>query len=210
MNSLPSTIMVSMRTDDASFWRTLMVRASTVAALVSVAVVLAACGGATPRPTFRSLDQFNAYVDSLPKGGTIDLTDAAFSALVRKAARLDDATFATCVMEPLQTAFLEDETFLLMLPDTSGVLSACSDTAVRRYYWRMSEQQRITWMQTDVQVRERFIQTVAFYRDLWQNDSSIAVGYHGMSAAAELGYRTVSAARLSLSGGLVYSVNLVR
>jgi len=171
------------------------------------AVMVSGCGSGQTR-TFRSLDDFTDYVDSMPKGGTIDVSDEAFTALVRRAVRLEDADFERCVIEPLQRGFLEDEHFLLMLPDTSVTSVSCSSSLP--YYWRLTEPQRIAWMNTDVRVRERFVSTVATYRGIWRSDSNTRLRYHGLGGAADQGFKAVNAARLSLGAGPVYSVNLIR
>ena len=176
--------------------------------LALIATLLVACGGGTQRPTFRSLDQFNAYIDTMPKAGVIDLTDATFRSLVLHAAKLDEDMFETCIMEPLRQAFLEDETFLLMLPDSTATVASCAEPASRRFYWRMTEAQRIAWNNTDVQLRERFVNTVATYRAALQNDPKVSLRYIGLGRLPETGYRDLQAARLSLGDGVVYSVNL--
>lgn len=168
---------------------------------------IAGCGGATSR-TFRSLDDFTAYVDSMPKSGVIDMTDASFTALVRRAAALDDAAFQQCVVEPLERGLVNDEYLLLLLPDTSVQGTACEATLP--YYWRLSEPQRLTWLATDVRIRERFVATVSTYRTYWRQDSTIRLRYSGLSGIVDDGYKNVNAARLSLGSSPVYSVNLMR
>ncbi|MBU3742831.1 MAG: hypothetical protein FGM24_11220 [Candidatus Kapabacteria bacterium] len=172
----------------------------------SCMMLFSGCGSAQ-RPSFRSLDEFEAYVDSLPKSGIVNLTDDAFTALVRNAARLDDDAFASCVMQPLRSGMLEDENFLLMLPDT--LLQTCASGS-KPYVWRLSEPQRVTLIATDEALRDRLVTTVATYRDLWRQDSTVGLRYIGFGTSSETGYRSVNAAKLSLSGGRVYSVNLIR
>lgn len=185
-----------------------MIRFGLPIVLAVVVVLLAACGGGTQRPTFRSLEQFNAYVDTMPKAGVIDLSDASFRSLVLNAVLLDDEAFETCIMEPLRQAFLEDETFLLMLPDTTAMATSCAEPEARRFYWRMSEAQRITWTHTEVQLRERFVNTVATFRAARQSNANVRLRYNGLERTSEMGYGQLQAARLSLGDGQVYSVNL--
>ena len=179
-----------------------------IAGFAAAGMVMFAGCGSTQRPSFRSLDEFEAYVDSLPKSGVVNLTDEAFTALVRRAARLDDADFESCVMEPLRQGLLADENILLMLPDT--LMQTCMTGSSKPYLWQLSEQQRITWMATDELTRDRFVTTVVTYRDMWRQDSTVSVRYIGLGASSETGYRTVNAAKLALSGGRVYSVNMIR
>lgn len=174
--------------------------------LATCTAVLSSCGGGMQRPSFKNADQFSAYADTMPKAGVIDLTDATFRALVIRAATLDEDTFERCIMEPLRDAFLDDEDFLLMLPDSSA--ASCSEHQGGRFYWRMTNEQRQAWANTDLLLRERFVQTVATYRGALQNDPKVRLRYNGLERIPDSGYRELQAARLSLGDGLVYSVNL--
>lgn len=160
------------------------------------------------RPTFKTPDQFNAYVDTMPKAGVIDLTDATLRVLVLHAATWDEDAFERCIMEPLREAFVDDENFLLLLPDSAATAGGCAEPGAPRFYWRMTNEQRQAWVNTDVMLRERFVNTVATYRAALQNDPKVRLRYNGLERIPDSGYRELQAARLSLGDGLVYSVNL--
>ena len=189
-------------------WRRHTLRLAGLFIVAGITALLSACGGGMQRPTFKTPDQFNAYVDTMPKAGVIDLTDAAFRALVLQAATLDEDAFERCIMEPLRDAFLDDDDFLLMLPDSSVTAVECAASNARRFYWRMTNEQRQAWVNTDVMLRERFVNTVATYRAALQNDPKVRLRYNGLERIPDSGYRELQAARLSLGDGLVYSVNL--